>query len=189
MLLLLVAVPFFVGHIVKLFALLLVLGNSGLVNYALQLTGALAPGEFVPLIRNERSVLIGLVTFVLPFTTFTLIGTLRRYDRTLEEAAQSLGANPVVTFFRITLPLIAPGVIGAAILAFVLSGTAFATPLILGGGAVPMVANSIFDQAMHVQNLPLASALAVVALVATVAILSVGGAMERAWMKRYGARQ
>lgn len=183
-LIMLVAVPFFVGHIVKLYALLLVLGNTGFVNHALQYLGLLEPSEFIPLVRNDRSVIIGLVVFVLPFTTFILVGLFRRLDTAMEEAAQSLGADKITTFLEVTLPLILPGVVSAAILAFVLAGTAFATPLILGGGAVKMVANTIYDQAMYVLNMPLASSLAVIALVATVAILALSGRLERHLQKK-----
>jgi ABC-type spermidine/putrescine transport system permease subunit I len=153
---------------------MLVLGNTGLVNRALQELGIIEPNEFLRLIRNEVSVAIGLTYFVLPFVVFTLAGVVRRLDFRLEEAAQNLGADEVVTFFRIALPLLMPGVVGAGTLAFVLAGTAFATPLILGGGAVTMLANSIYDQAMFVQNMPMAATLSAVALAFTFLCLYIG---------------
>ena len=174
-LIVLVAVPFLTSLIVRLYALLLVLGNNGLVNSALHALGLVAENDFVPLIRNEVGVAIGLTYFVLPFVIFTLAGGFRRYDRTLEEAAQNLGADEVVTFARITLPLLAPGILGAATLAFVLAGTAFATPLILGGSAVRMLGNAIYDQALFAQNMPMAAALSVVALAFTMACLYAAG--------------
>lgn len=178
-LIILVAVPFMTSLIVRLYALMIVLGNSGVVNKTLQALGLIAENDFVPLIRNEVSVAIGLTYFVLPFVIFTLAGGFRRYDRTLEEAAQNLGADEVVTFVRVTLPLLAPGILAAGTLAFVLAGTAFATPLILGGSAVRMIGNVIYDQAMFAQNMPVASALSVLALVFTMACLVLAGRISR----------
>ncbi|MBB3182425.1 ABC transporter permease [Variovorax sp. Sphag1AA] len=179
LLIILVAVPFMTSLIVRLYALLLVLGNSGLVNTLLQAAGWIAENDFIALVRNEVGVSIGLTYFVLPFVIFTLAGSFRRYDRTLEDAAQNLGADEVVTFLRITLPLLAPGVLAACTLAFVLAGTAFATPLILGGSAVRMVGNVIYDQAMFAQNMPMAAALSVLALLFTVACLYAAGRLSQ----------
>ncbi len=181
-LIILVAVPFMTSLIVRLYSLMLVLGNSGLINKLLQWSGLVAENDFIPLIRNELSVAIGLTYFVLPFVIFTLAGSFKRFDRTLEEAAQNLGADEVMTFLRVTLPLLAPGVIAAGTLAFVLAGTAFATPLILGGSAVRMIANVIYDQALFAQNMPVASALSVLDLGFTMVCLFVAGRLAR-WRK------
>jgi ABC-type spermidine/putrescine transport system permease subunit I len=182
-LIILVAVPFMTSLIVRLYSLLLALGNSGLVNKVLQALGLIEENDFIALIRNELGVAIGLTYFVLPFVIFTLAGSFKRFDRTLEEAAQNLGADEVMTFFRVTLPLLAPGVMAAGTLAFVLAGTAFATPLILGGSAVRMIANVIYDQAMFAQNMPVAAGLSVLALAFTVACLFVSGRISRS--RRY----
>jgi ABC-type spermidine/putrescine transport system permease subunit I len=178
-LIMLVAVPFMTSLIVRLYSLMLVLGNTGLINRLLQALGVIAENDFIPLIRNEVSVTIGLTYFVLPFVIFTLAGTFRRYDRTLEEAAQNLGADEVSTFFRVTMPLLAPGVLAAGTLAFVLAGTAFATPLILGGSAVRMIANVIYDQALFAQNMPIAAGMSAVALVFTLVCLYAAGRIAR----------
>lgn len=178
-LIMLVAIPFMTSLIVRLYSLMLVLGNTGLINRALQALGIIAENDFVPLIRNQVSVAIGLTYFVLPFVTFTLAGGFRRYDRTLEEAAKNLGADEVSTFWHVTLPLLAPGILAAGTLAFVLAGTAFATPLILGGSAVRMIANVIYDQALFAQNMPIAAGLSAVALAFTLACLYAAGRVAR----------
>lgn len=169
----LIAIPFMTSLIVRLYALLLVLANTGLVNSALHYLGVIPENDFVALIRNELSVAIGLTYFVLPFVIFTLAGVFKRVDTSLEDAAHNLGADEVTTFIHVTLPLIMPGLLGAGILAFVLAGTAFATPLILGGSAVRMLANAIYDQALVSQNIPMAAALSVVALLLTVILMIV----------------
>lgn len=178
-LIMLVAVPFMTSLIVRLYSLMLVLGNTGLINRALQALGIIPENDFVALIRNNVSVAIGLTYFVLPFVIFTLAGSFRRFDRTLEEAAQNLGADEVTTFLRVTLPLLAPGVLAAGTLAFVLAGTAFATPLILGGSAVRMIANVIYDQALFAQNMAVAAGLSAVALAFTLLCLFAAGRIAR----------
>ena len=175
----LVAVPFMTSLIVRLYSLTLVLGNTGLINRALQGTGLIAENDFVALMRNQRGVIIGLTYFVLPFTVFTLAAALRRLDATLEAAAQNLGADEVRTFLHVTLPLALPGVLGAASLGFALSVTAFATPLILGGTAVKMISNMIYDQVLFVHNRPFGATLAVVALAITLAIVYANSRLTR----------
>jgi ABC-type spermidine/putrescine transport system permease subunit I len=174
-LIIVVAVPFMTSLIVRLYALTLVLGNTGLVNTTLQGLRLLPENEFVPLVRNQLGVTIGLVYFVLPFVVLTLAAVLRRLDATLEEAAQNLGADPARTFLAVTLPLAVPGVLGAASLAFALSVTAFATPLILGGSAVRMIATVIYDQVLFVHNVPLGAAISMVALAVSLAVMYASG--------------
>jgi spermidine/putrescine transport system permease protein len=67
------------------------------------------------------TILIAHVMFNISFVVVTVRSRLIGFDRSLEEAAQDLGANGFQTFVRITLPLIAPGVLAAALLAFALS--------------------------------------------------------------------
>jgi spermidine/putrescine transport system permease protein len=67
------------------------------------------------------TILIAHVMFNISFVVVTVRSRLIGFDRSLEEAAQDLGANGFQTFLRITLPLIAPGVLAAALLAFALS--------------------------------------------------------------------
>jgi spermidine/putrescine transport system permease protein len=67
------------------------------------------------------TILIAHIMFSISFVVVVVRSRLIGFDRHIEEAAQDLGANEVTTFFRVTLPLIAPGVIAAALLAFALS--------------------------------------------------------------------
>ena len=67
------------------------------------------------------TILIAHIMFNVSFVVVTVRSRLIGFDRSLEEAAQDLGANGIQTFMRVTLPLIAPGVLAAALLAFALS--------------------------------------------------------------------
>lgn len=178
-LIVLIAVPFLTSLIVRLYALMLLLGNAGLINQLLRATGLLSADSFVPLIRNPLSVTIGLTYFVLPFVIFTLSGSFRRHDRTLAEAAQTLGADELMTLIHVQLPLLMPGIAAAGTLAFVLASTAFATPLILGGSAVRMLGNAIYDEAVVSQNMATAAGLSLIALVLTAGCLAIVSALRR----------
>ncbi len=178
-LIMLVAIPFMTNIIVRLYSLTLVLGNTGLINELAHAIGLIPERENIHLMRNQIGVTIGLVYFCLPFVVFTLTSAINRLDAALEEAAQSLGANRITTFLEVTLPLSMPGVIGATALAFILCVPAFGIPLILGGAAVRMIANTVYDQVMFVENIPLGAAFSVVALLITLAILLVQGMLTR----------
>lgn len=67
------------------------------------------------------SITLSHITFSIPFVVITVRARLAGFDRFLEEAAMDLGANRIVTFWRVTLPLIMPGVLSGAMLAFSLS--------------------------------------------------------------------
>jgi spermidine/putrescine transport system permease protein len=66
------------------------------------------------------TIVLAQVMFSIPFVAITVRARLVGFDRSLEESAQDLGASPVTTFFLITLPIIFPGVMAAALLAFAL---------------------------------------------------------------------
>ncbi len=67
------------------------------------------------------TIIIAHIAFSIPFVTLTVRARLQGLDRSIEEAAMDLGANELVTFWRITLPMIMPGVLSGALLAFTLS--------------------------------------------------------------------
>ncbi|MDR1775684.1 MAG: ABC transporter permease [Actinomycetes bacterium] len=71
--------------------------------------------------RGMLSLIIAHVTFCIPFVVFNVRARLAQYDDSIEEASMDLGANRVVTFMRITLPMLLPGIAGGALLAFTLS--------------------------------------------------------------------
>jgi spermidine/putrescine transport system permease protein len=71
--------------------------------------------------RGYLTILIAHVMFNIPFVAVTVRARMAGFDLTLEEAAQDLGANPQVTFWKVTFPLIFPGILAGALLAFALS--------------------------------------------------------------------
>lgn len=134
--------PFFIGQVVRAYGWLIILGNQGMVNEAMGLVG-IPP---MRLIYNYPAVLFGLVQYMLPFAVLMLAPALAAIPEELEAAAGSLGANWVMTFRHVVLPLARPGFIGAGVVVVTLSLTDFAVPAILGGGSQDFIANAIYDQ-------------------------------------------
>jgi putative spermidine/putrescine transport system permease protein len=160
LLLVLTLAPFFTGAIVRTYAWMLVLGNS-YVTWP------------VPLLFTPAGVLIGLVHFSMPTMILILAAAVSHVDATYERAASSLGARPARVFWRVTLPLTRPGIVSGCLVVFAWTFSAFATPELLGGGRVKMIANVVKDLALDSFNWPGSAAFAVVALAVTFALLAV----------------
>jgi spermidine/putrescine transport system permease protein len=110
------------------------------------------------------TVVLGHLTFTIPFAAIVIRSRLAGYDRSYEEAAQSLGASEFHTFFRVTLPLIAPGVIAGSLLAFTLSYDDFVKTAFTRGPGVEMLPTTIYNLARRGGVTPELNALATVAL-------------------------
>ena len=93
-----------------------------------------------------------------------LAAALSHIDRDYERAAASLGADPVRAFLTVTLPLSMPGIIAGVTTAFAWTFSAFATPQLIGGGRVNMVANLVYQLGFASFNFPFAASLSVAGL-------------------------
>jgi spermidine/putrescine transport system permease protein len=116
------------------------------------------------------TIVIAHVAFTISFVTIVVRARLAGMDESLEEAAQDLGANPVTTFMRVTLPLIFPGVMAAALLAFTLSFDDFVITFFVSGvgsGTLPLKIYSMIKFGVT----PVINALSTVVLVATIALI------------------
>ncbi len=160
LLLVLTLAPFFTGAIVRTYAWTLILGTS-FVKWP------------VKLLFEPSGVLIGLVHFSMPAMILILAAAISHIDPAYERAAESLGATPARTFWRVTLPLSMPGVASGSLVVFAWTFSAFPTPELLGGGKVKMIANVVKDLALDSFNWPGSAAFAVVALILTLLLLAV----------------
>jgi len=163
----LVLAPELSGVVLRTYGWLVILEDRGVINTLLRSWGLIA--EPIRLVHNYTGVIIGLTHVLLPFAILALMASIQAIDPTLEQAAMNLGAGRVRTFLRITLPLSAPGVLGAFFLTFSLSASAYATPAILGGKGVEVMATMIYTQLLYILNWPFAAALSV-ALMAVVLV-------------------
>jgi ABC-type spermidine/putrescine transport system permease subunit I len=158
-----IVMTFLSGSVTRAYAWLVLLGNSGAINTLLVKFSVVA--KPVQMVYNEVGVFVSLLHFVLPFFVLTMMGPLKNVNLAYEEAAINLGASRVQTFLRVTLPLSVPGIIAASSLAFALALSAFVFPLVLGGGRVRLVANSIYEHIFTSFDFPFASATACIFLV------------------------
>lgn len=164
-----VLVPFWTSLLVRTFAWVLMLSDKGLINNVLQYVGLIS--EPLPLLRNLTGVMIGMSQVMLPFAVLPMYATMRGVDRRLVQAAEGLGATPIQAFWRVYAPLTAPGVAAAALLVFVSSLGFYVTPALLGGPRNVMIGELITQQLSAVLRWGFASAMAVVLLVVTAALL------------------
>jgi spermidine/putrescine transport system permease protein len=156
-LLLLVIIPFWTNFLVRTYAWIILLRTEGVFNVALQSTQLI--DEPLTLLFTPFAVTIGLIYGYLPFMILPLYATMERFNFSLVEAAQDLGANDLRTFFRIVLPLTMRGVVAGSLLVFIPAVGAFVTPDILGGAKTLMVGNLIQNQFLKARNWPFGSAL------------------------------
>jgi spermidine/putrescine transport system permease protein len=166
----LVILPFWTSFLVRTYAWMFLLRDTGLVNTALIGLGVLR--EPLPLLYNDGAVLLGLVYGFLPFMVLPLYATLERMDPALLEAAADLGARPWATFFRVIVPLAKPGIWAGIVLVFIPCLGAYLTPDLLGGGKSVMVGNLVQNQFTNARDWPFGSAVSLILMLFTLAALA-----------------
>jgi len=123
------------------------------------------------------TILIAHVAFEISFIAMTVRARIRGFDWTLEDASLDLGASPTRTFFKVTLPLIVPGIIAAAMLSFALSLDDFIITYFVSGSTVtyPLYVNAATKAAVPPQINVLATAILLISLI----LLAVGTLYRR----------
>lgn len=154
--------PLLTSSVVRTYGWIVLLGNQGAVNKALEFTGI--TDQPLALVNNRTGVYISLVEIMMPYMILALLAGFGRFSTDLEQAAASLGANRWNVFWRIVWPLSMPGVLTGALLVFVLTISSFVTPRLVGGGRVFLLATEIYDQATVTLNWPFAAALSFILL-------------------------
>ena len=164
----LVLLPFWTSFLVRIYAWLFLLRDTGLVNTALVSMGLIS--EPLPMLYNDGAVLLGLVYGYLPFAVLPIYATLERLDPALVEAAADLGARPWATLTRVLVPLATPGIRAGAILVFIPCLGAYLTPDLMGGGRTVLIGNLVQNQFTTARDWPFGAALSM-ALMALVTAL------------------
>lgn len=165
LLIVLLVFPLMVGGVVRAAGWMVILGNAGIVNAVL--AGLGWTEQPVKLLYTPLAVILGTTGVVLPYLILTLQSVLEGIDFSVEEAAQNLGANFFTTFFRVLLPIAAPGVAAGTVLVFILCMNAYATPVLLGGTGLTMMAPALYDQITKASNWGFGSAMAWILVVVT----------------------
>jgi len=162
LLLLLLMLPFWVSYIIRTMSWINILGASGAVNHALIWAGVIT--QPIQMLYNEVTVILGLAHFLLPFMILNVFVSVDGIDTSLEDAASSLGATRLQSFWEVTLPLSLPGLAAGGLLCFVLAAGTYITPLVLGGPRDAMFANLVFEAIITQLDWPLGSALSLLLL-------------------------
>ena len=168
-LLIAVLVPFWTSLLVRSFALVLTLRDTGVINTTLEAIGVIS--EPLPLFRSIWGVLFGMVQITLPFAVLPLYATMRGIDRNLLLAAESLGARPSLAFAKVFVPLTVPGLMAGSILVFVQTLGYYITPALLGGPRDTMIGELIVQQVTTILRFGFGTALGVLLLVSTFLLL------------------
>jgi putative spermidine/putrescine transport system permease protein len=135
--------PLLTSVVVRSYGWALILGDGGAINNLL-LRWHLVDTP-LRMLYEFSGVTIGLVHILLPFMIFPILAVLDQFDPMLEQAAADLGATGATTFRRVLFPLTVQGVIAGSQLVFALAISAFATPTLLGGGRVQVLAEKIYN--------------------------------------------
>ena len=166
-----VLVPLWISVLVRAFAWVTLLRRQGLVNQGLQSLGAIeAP---LALVWNETGIVIGMVHYMVPYAVLPILGAMREIDPRVLAAARGLGASRGTVFFRVFLPVSAPGLAAAAMLVFIVTLGFYITPAILGGGKTLMAAEWIKLQILDLVRWGLGAMLASVMVVTILVLLGI----------------
>ncbi len=161
-LILLIMIPFWTNFLVRTYALQLIFRKEGLLN-SLLLDGHIIK-QPLDMMFTPGLVLFGLVYGYLPFMVLPLYASIEKFDFSLLEAAQDLGAGTFRTLRKVLLPLTMPGVVAGSILVFIPVVGSYVTSDLLGAqsSGTLMVGNTIENQFLKSQNWPLGSAMSLV---------------------------
>tara|TARA_B110000263_G_scaffold178744_1_gene156416 strand:- start:617 stop:1501 length:885 start_codon:yes stop_codon:yes gene_type:complete len=146
--------------VIRIFGLMVLLGDNGLINGALIYYDIIE--KPIGLMYNRLGVVIGLVQFSLPFMVLSLIGIIRGISPSVVEASRSLGASPQKTFWNIILPLSMPGILAGTLLVFAISISSYIVPALMGGWKVMVMPLHVYQQVAEMGKWQFGSAIAVV---------------------------
>jgi spermidine/putrescine transport system permease protein len=137
--LMLLMLPMWMNFLLRTYAWMSILENSGLLNQLLSILRL----PTVHIINTEAAVILGMVYNYLPFMTLPIHTVLHKMDKSLLEASGDLGANPVKTFMRVVFPLSLPGVLSGITMVLVPSISTFIISRLLGGGKTMLIGDLI----------------------------------------------
>ncbi|PYF13166.1 ABC-type spermidine/putrescine transport system permease subunit I [Rhodobacter viridis] len=164
----LITIPFWTSYLIRVFQWKVILNFNGVINSTLQGLGII--DSPLQMLNSIGAIAITLAHAYAPFAILPIFVSLEKIDRSLLEAGQDLGESKLMTFWRVTLPLAMPGVIGAVMIVFIPTIGDYVTPELIGGGKLPMVANMIQKDMLKIDNKPLGAAVAVSAMFVVAAV-------------------
>lgn len=180
-LIMLVVLPLFVGNAVRAAGWMVLFGAKGFLNVTLIRVGVIS--QPLQLMYTEGAVVAGIIAVNLPYMVLTLQSVIEGINRNVEEAAFSLGANPMTMFRRVLLPLSLPGILAGTILTFILGMNAYATPVLLGGPKFKMMGPLVFGE-FQLNNWPFGASVAFVLMTATLGLTATANILVQRRFRR-----
>lgn len=162
-----ITLPTWINMLVRTYAWIGLLSEGGIFQRILSFVGL----DNTELLYTEGAVLLGMVYNFVPFMILQINTSLCKMDRSLMEASADLGANPVQTFRRVTLPLSLPGVINGITLVFLPAVSSFFIPKLLGGGQYFLIGNLIENQFITVGEWNFGSAISMIMAVIMILLM------------------
>lgn len=160
--------PLLISVVVRTLGWSILLGSEGIINRSLLAVGLI--DEPVRLMFTFTGMTIALVHVLVPFMVLSVWASLQKLNPAIEQAAESLGAGIPTVLTRIVLPQVLPGVLSGGLIVFALAASAFATPAIIGGRRLKVVATTIYDEFLNNLNWPLGAALSLTLLAIVLAV-------------------
>lgn len=168
-LILLILFPLMISVVVRVFGWMVILGDNGIVNSALEWLGLI--DSPLHMMESMTAVIVGLVQVWMAFAVLPIYSALMSIGSQLEEASATLGASPWRTFRHVVLPLSMPGVAAGMSLVFSLTVASFVQPQLLGGTGYFVMTTLIYQQVSVTLNWPFAAAIGLILLVVAVVAL------------------
>ncbi|SDD57062.1 ABC transporter permease [Ruegeria marina] len=165
----LITLPFFTSLIIRLYAWLVILKPSGLINDVLLGIGLIETP--LDMLFTRFAVVLGMVYVMIPFMFLPVYSSVERLDRTLIEASGDLGARGWQTFLKVILPQTLPGIAGGSVLVFIPSVGNFIIPDVLGGAKGLMIGNLVEQQFLDARNWPFGAALSMVIMAVVLTVM------------------
>lgn len=169
MLMLIVLIPFWTSMVVRTFAWVVLLQDSGPIGQFMKIFGV----EQLGIMRTPTAVLIGMAQVLLPFVVLPMYATMSKIDTRLLTAARSLGARPAKAFVSVYLPLALPGVASGALLSFVMALGFYITPAMLGSSRDAFLSTLIQGQVQGLAQWGYGAVIGFILLLVTMVILGI----------------
>lgn len=166
-----VLLPFWTALLVRTTAWIVLLQREGLINGFLRRLNII--DQPIPLIFNRTGVLVAMIHVLLPFMILPLYSVMKGIDPQHMRAAKSLGAHPLIAFWRVYFPQTLPGTSAGCVLVFIIAVGYYVTPTLVGGAKDQMVSTFIALYTNTILNWGQASALGAILLLIVVVLYSV----------------
>jgi len=153
--------PLWTSFLLRIYAWMIILRPTGILASACESLKIPAP----QLMYNYGAVLLGMVYNYLPYMVLPLYAALEKLDQTYLEAAADLGATPVQSFAKVTVPLSSRGIVAGCIMVFIPALGDYVTPDLLGGAKTMFIGNLIQNQFLTIRDWAFGSAVSTILIV------------------------